>query len=96
MQDNASTQAARYWANLLSNQLVGKTIVEVRYTSVNTARMSDWAEQGIELVLNDGTVLVPVADNAASAPGALTAWVGTSEITTPTLALQSEHGAFTE
>lgn len=93
MQDNTTIPQSHYWTDRLSAQLVGKTIVQVRYSGKDAAEQSNWVEQGIELVLSDGTVLVPLANNEASAPGALSVWFATEEpveIVAPTLPLDNE------
>lgn len=65
------------WNEVAQRLLVGRTIVKAEYLSAElTQELFDWGQRTLALTLDDGTLLVPQADDEGNAPGVLTRTVG--------------------
>lgn len=62
---------AKIWSDKASKALVGKTIVKVDYITNLDAKGMGWRGRSIALILNDGSVLFPSADDEGNEAGAL-------------------------
>lgn len=60
-----------YWIDYAKKHLLGKTISQVRMLTRPEADNLGWSSGTLVIQLNDGTVLVPSADDEMNAPGAL-------------------------
>ena len=60
------------WNELVTKNLVGKTIVKVKWLNPKeTKRLFGWDQQPCEIHLNDGTILTPSADDEGNEAGAI-------------------------
>jgi len=57
------------WVEQISKFLVGKTIKTVRYLTAEEA--DDWYERPIAIVFDDGSFIVPMADDEGNNGGAM-------------------------
>ena len=62
---------AKLWSDKVAKALVGKTIVKVDYITNLDAKILGWHGRSIALILNDGSVLYPSADDEGNDAGAL-------------------------
>lgn len=62
---------AKLWSDKVAKALVGKTIVKVDYITNLDAKAMGWHGRSIALILNDGSVLFPSADDEGNEAGAL-------------------------
>tara|TARA_R100000781_G_scaffold100278_1_gene63798 strand:- start:848 stop:1126 length:279 start_codon:yes stop_codon:yes gene_type:complete len=71
-----------YWSKKVSDVLVGKKIVKVKYLEPSEAKqIGDWHHQPIEIILEDGGSLIPMRDDEGNGPGAIsTNYVGLETI----------------
>jgi len=51
--------------------LVGRTVVEVRYTSDATMDAFGWHNRGVELLFDDGSQLYVLRDDEGNGPGSV-------------------------
>ena len=59
------------WTAKVKKKLVGKTIVDARYMTDKEVEESGWYKKGIVLVLNDGNIIYPMADDEGNDSGAM-------------------------
>lgn len=59
------------WEKRARDLLVGRRITHVQYTPREAASHQMWDERGIELYLDDGTILFVQRDDEGNGPGAL-------------------------
>ena len=62
------------WNKEANNLLLGKKIVKVEYMHSEEAKDSMWNKRGVRLILDDGTNVLPMADDEGNDAGAL--WLG--------------------
>ena len=60
-----------YWTDYAKKHLLGKTISQVRMLTQPEADKLGWSSGTLVIQLDDGTVLVPSADDEMNGPGAL-------------------------
>jgi hypothetical protein len=56
---------------LIGKHLIGKKIVRVRYMDAKEVKDNEWYKSGIVLVLNDGNIIYPIANNEGNDAGAM-------------------------
>ncbi len=59
------------WEALASKQLLGKTIVKVRYMTDQEVEDLGWYSKALVLHLDDGNIIYPSADDEGNNAGAL-------------------------
>jgi hypothetical protein len=59
------------WTARLTERLVGLTITKVSYTGDEDMEMCGWHQAGVQLHLDDGTVMIVQQDDEGNAPGSL-------------------------
>ena len=59
------------WEDIISNQLVGRKIVEIRWMTQKEAKESLWDYQPVILILDDGTSIYPMSDDEGNQAGSL-------------------------
>ena len=59
------------WEDIISNQLVGRKIVEIRWMTQKEAKESLWDYQPVILILDDGTSIFPMSDDEGNSAGSL-------------------------
>jgi hypothetical protein len=59
------------WNDIASAQLVGKKIVAVSYMTDKEAKSWGWTSRGVVISLDDGSYLLPSADDEGNGAGAL-------------------------
>jgi hypothetical protein len=64
-------ETEKRWTDIASRQLLGRTIVGVRYLSEKETRDLDWEERCIVIQLDDGNLIFPGCDDEANGAGAL-------------------------
>ena len=62
------------WNKEANDLLLGKKIVKVEYMHSEEAKASMWDNRGVRLILDDGTNVLPMADDEGNDAGAL--WLG--------------------
>ena len=62
------------WNKEANDLLLGKKIVKVEYMDSEEAEDSMWNNRAIRLILDDGTNVLPMADDEGNDAGAL--WLG--------------------
>lgn len=65
------TDYAKTWGDKVAKELVGKTIVAVRYLTDEEREDLDWYNRSIVLQLSDGTLIWPSQDDEGNGAGAL-------------------------
>ena len=55
----------------LESQLVGKSIVSIRYMNDREMEMFGWYKRPVIILLNDGTFVVPQSDDEGNDGGAI-------------------------
>ena len=69
LEDDPQYKLKNEWAEKLRKQLVGKTILNVRYMA--TQELDGWYKAPIIIELNDGQALIPQMDDEGNDGGAL-------------------------
>lgn len=59
------------WTSRLTERLVGLSITKVSYTADADMEACGWHESGIQLYLDDGSVIVVQRDDEGNGPGSL-------------------------
>lgn len=59
------------WTSRLSERLVGLSITKVSYTADEDMEACGWYESGIQLHMDDGSVIVVQRDDEGNGPGSL-------------------------
>jgi hypothetical protein len=59
------------WANIASDQLLGRRIVGVRYMTIPEMQQQFWQSRALVIELDDGNLIFPVADSEGNEPGVL-------------------------
>lgn len=67
---NDTDKIKAQWIHRL-RQLIGRTIIAVRYMTPEEQKLLGWHRSPVVLVLNDGTLLYPQADDEGNNAGAL-------------------------
>ena len=62
------------WNKEANDLLLNKKIVKVEYMHSEEAKDSMWDNRGVRLILDDGTNVLPMADDEGNDAGAL--WLG--------------------
>ncbi len=71
---NKFDKAAQYkakWSKFAEENLLGRTIVGIRYLTDKETEAMDWGRSAIVLVLNDGTLIFPSMDDEGNGAGAI-------------------------
>lgn len=55
----------------LESQLVGKSIISIRYMNDREVEMFGWYKRPVIILLNDGTFIVPQSDDEGNNGGAI-------------------------
>lgn len=55
----------------LESQLVGKSIISIRYMNDREVEMFGWYKRPVIILLNDGTFIVPQSDDEGNDGGAI-------------------------
>tara|TARA_R100000700_G_scaffold40743_2_gene57443 strand:+ start:869 stop:1162 length:294 start_codon:yes stop_codon:yes gene_type:complete len=62
----------KYWQDLANKHLVGRTIVKAEWLSPSESQeLMGWDYQPLELFLDNGTILTPMADDEGNNAGAI-------------------------
>lgn len=64
--------STKYWHMLAARVLKGRTIVDVFYMSAAEADELGWQGRALVLTLDDGSQLIPQADDEGNDAGAMT------------------------
>jgi hypothetical protein len=59
------------WANIASDQLLGRRIVGVRYMTIPEMQVYFWQSRALVLELDDGNLIFPAADDEGNDAGVL-------------------------
>ena len=59
------------WIKNISKLLVGKQIVKIQYMTEKDAGEQGWYKRPIQIILGDGTCLIPVSDDEGNDAGSL-------------------------
>lgn len=59
------------WTDFAKKALVGRKIIKVQYMTEKNAESLDWHQRPLMLKLDDGTLLLPQADDEGNDGGAL-------------------------
>lgn len=62
---------AQIWREKALAELKGRAIADIRYLEEEESEQLGWYRCGVVLVLDDGTELMPTADDEGNGPGAL-------------------------
>lgn len=62
---------AKPWIEHAKARLLGKRIVDIRWMGEGELRNLAWPQGAIVLVLDDGSLMLPQADDEGNGPGAL-------------------------
>jgi hypothetical protein len=65
------TMTLTKWAEIASDQLLGRRIVGVRYMTIPEMQQYFWQTRALVLELDDGTLVFPAADNEGNDAGVL-------------------------
>ena len=60
-----------YWTEKAKSNLVGRTIVDVRYMTQKEKRDMYWCDRPVVLILDDGSEIYPSQDDEGNGAGAL-------------------------
>ena len=66
-----SKQVEKYWTELISKHLVGKTITKVEYIGDNEMDKNMWYKKPIAIQLDGNDWLVPIMDDEGNDGGAI-------------------------
>jgi hypothetical protein len=61
----------KYWLQIAKDQLLGRTITEVRYMSQEEMEGMGWSHRPVIMVLDDGNAIYPSADDEGNDGGSL-------------------------
>ena len=61
----------KYWSGVAKDKLLGRTITEVRYMSVEEMEDMGWYHRPVVIVLDNGNAIFPSADDEGNNAGAL-------------------------
>ena len=70
-EENRRDKLREEWTERLTDRLVGLTITKVAYTTDEDMDMCDWSEAGVQIFLDDGSILVIQRDDEGNGPGAI-------------------------
>lgn len=59
------------WTNVATKLLKGRTIVQVRYVTEEEIQDNYFAKRGLQIVLDNGTILYPMQDDEGNDFGAV-------------------------
>jgi len=59
------------WANIASNQLLGRRIVGVRYMTIPEMQQQFWQSRALVIELDDGNLIFPATDDEGNDAGVL-------------------------
>ena len=80
---NASeTEIEKYWTDLSSKRLVGKTIVEVRYLTEEEAEANGWYKRPLDIFFSDDSYIYASKDGEGNDGGVL---FGSDDVTYPAI-----------
>jgi hypothetical protein len=65
------TMTLTKWAEIASNQLLGRRIVGVRYMTIPEMQDFFWQSRALVLELDDGSMIFPAADDEGNDAGVL-------------------------
>lgn len=60
-----------YWNELAKKELEGRTIKKVRYLTKEETEESGWYSSPLAIVLDNGVILIPMADDEGNNGGAI-------------------------
>tara|TARA_R100001015_G_C4499733_1_gene74660 strand:+ start:166 stop:456 length:291 start_codon:yes stop_codon:yes gene_type:complete len=69
--DDPMFQIKNHWSEKLRKQLLGKTIIGVRYLTTEEMQEIGWYKSPVVIELNDGQTLFPQKDDEGNDGGAL-------------------------
>ena len=78
---------SKQWEQIISEQLVGKKIVQVRWMTKKEADANYWDYQPVLLILDDGSILCPMSDDEGNNAGSLIHLGGKQERIIPVMRL---------
>ena len=66
-----------YWNKKANDLLQGKKIIKVEYMGTKEAKDTMWHNRPVRIILDDGTNILPMADDEGNDGGAL--WLGSKD-----------------
>jgi hypothetical protein len=68
---NKLDEMTKHWTNVATKLLRGRTIVQVRYVTDEEIQDTYFAKRGLQIVLDNGTILYPMQDDEGNDFGAV-------------------------
>jgi hypothetical protein len=68
---NKLDEMTKHWTNVATKLLRGRTIVQVRYVTNEEIQDTYFAKRGLQIVLDNGTILYPMQDDEGNDFGAV-------------------------